>query len=315
MEEKLGKLEKVDLRTAWKNEATNFTTWLAREENLELLSEEIGIEIKLIQTEAGVGKFSADIFAEEETTGRKVIIENQLESTNHSHLGQIITYAAGRDAEIIIWIVKDVRDEHKQSIDWLNEHTDEKINFFAIKMELWKIENSPAAPKFQIISKPNEWAKALKESSKSSEPTETKLTQLEFWNKFIDYCENNKSKLRFRKARPQHWYNVAIGSSIAHLSFTINTQDDRIGCEIYIPKEKDLFTQLNENRENIEKELGVKLEWMGLEGKKASRIKISKEASLDNTAEWASYFKWLKDVGEKFQEVFGRYMKKAKFLS
>jgi hypothetical protein len=290
----------------------DFTTWLAKEENIEILSEEIGIDIKTIKTEAGVGKFSADILAEEETTGRKIIIENQLEATNHSHLGQIITYASGLDAAIVIWIVKDVRDEHKQAIDWLNEHTDEDVNFFAIKMELWKIGDSPSAPKFQIISKPNDWAKALKKSSRSSEPTETKLSQLEFWNKFKDYAEQNKTKLRLRSARPQHWYSLAIGSSIAHMSFTINTQENLIACEIYIPREKELFNQLIENKEAIEKQLGEELKWMGLEGKKASRIKLSKEAVLDNTDEWESYFQWLKETGEKFQEVFGKYIKKTK---
>ncbi len=133
----LSTLEKVNLRQVWKHEASDFTNWLAQDENLDLLSDEIGIDISLIQTEASVGKFNVDILAEEDNTGRKIVIENQLESTNHDHLGKIITYASGFDAEIIIWIVKNVRDEHKQAVDWLNEHTDEKINIFAIKMEVW----------------------------------------------------------------------------------------------------------------------------------------------------------------------------------
>ncbi|MBU1121650.1 MAG: DUF4268 domain-containing protein, partial [Candidatus Omnitrophica bacterium] len=155
----LSKLKKVALRNVWKNEAKDFTNWLAEEENLSLLSDEIGIDIKLIKTEAIVGSFNVDILAEEENTGKKIIIENQLEITNHDHLGKIITYASGYDADIIIWLIKDVRDEHKQAIDWLNEHTDEKLNFFIIKIELWQIGDSPVAPKFQIISKPNDWAK------------------------------------------------------------------------------------------------------------------------------------------------------------
>jgi hypothetical protein len=127
---KLGKLKMIDLREQWKHEALDFTRWLAESENLVELGNEIGLDIKLIQTEAGVGCFSADILAEDETTGRKIVIENQLEKTDHSHLGQILTYAAGHEAEYIIWIVKDARDEHRQAVDWLNEHTDEKINFF-----------------------------------------------------------------------------------------------------------------------------------------------------------------------------------------
>ena len=291
--ERLGKLKKVDLRKAWNHEAHNFTQWLSREENLELLSEEIGIDIKLVQTEASVGKFNVDILAEEENTGRKIIIENQLESTNHDHLGKLITYSAGHDAEISIWIVKDVRDEHIRAVDWLNEHTDDDTNFFLIKMELWQIGESSPAPKFQVISKPNDWAKAIKEASSTGrEPTETKL--------------------RLRGTRPQHWYTVAIGSSIAHISYTVNTRENRIGCEIYIPREKDLFKELTKQKEKIEKNLEMDLEWMELPGKNASRIKTTHPADINKSEDWESYFSWMQETGEKFQSIFGKYIKQIK---
>jgi len=135
----LSRISKVEPRDIWSLEP-DFTRWLAEKENLDILSEEIGVDIKLIKTEASVGKFSVDILAEEEMTGRKIIIENQLEDANHDHLGKIITYASGYDAEIIIWIVRDLRDEHQKAIDWLNEHTDENIGFFLIKIELWQIK-------------------------------------------------------------------------------------------------------------------------------------------------------------------------------
>ena len=181
---KLANLKQVPLREVWKHEALDFTKWLAEANNLSLLSDEIGIEISLIRTEASVGKFNVDILAEEENTGRKIIIENQLESTDHDHLGKVITYASGFDASIIIWIVKDVRDEHKQAIDWLNEHTDEHANFFIVKMELWQIGDSPYAPKFQVMSQPNDWAKAIKKSHTENELSEVKLMQLDFWTEF-----------------------------------------------------------------------------------------------------------------------------------
>jgi hypothetical protein len=310
----LGKLEKVPLRDIWSNEATNFTTWLAKEENLEILSEEIGIDINLLQTEANVGDFNVDILAEEENTGRKIVIENQLEVTNHDHLGKIVTYASGHDAEIIIWIVKDVRDEHKQAIDWLNEHTDEKINFFAIKMELWKVGDSSPAPKFQIISKPNDWAKTIKKSTGQSTLTQTKLSQLEFWNKFIEYSEEKGNNLRLRKANPQHWYDLSVGSSDAHISLTINTQLNEIGCELYIQDKKELFTQLRENKEKIEAELEETLNWMELEGKKASRIKLVKNADINNLENREEYFEWLKIKAEKFIEVFSKYIRETKIV-
>ena len=145
---KLGKLEKIDdLRTIWPHEAQNFTKWLAQEENLGLLSETIGIELVLEERESSVGDFSADLYASEEGTGRKVIIENQLEDTNHDHLGKIITYASGKNAEVVVWIVKRARDEHRQAIEWLNQHTDEKIGFFLLEIELWRIDESSPAPK------------------------------------------------------------------------------------------------------------------------------------------------------------------------
>lgn len=176
----LSRLTKVQLREAWPHEASDFTSWLAEEENLQLLSDEIGIDISLLETEASVGRYYVDILAEEETTGRKIVIENQLEATNHDHLGKLITYASGFDAEIVVWIVKDVREEHKQAVDWLNDHTDDKINIFAIEMELWQIGDSPYAPKFQIQSQPNDWAKAVRASSGQSALSETKLMQRDF---------------------------------------------------------------------------------------------------------------------------------------
>jgi hypothetical protein len=175
------------------------------------LSGEIGIGIQLLKTEASVGGFNVDILAEEEGTGRKIIIENQLEITDHKHLGQILTYASGLDAEYIVWIVKDVRDEHKQAIDWLNEHTDTGLNFFIVKMELWKIGDSNIAPKFNIASKPNDWSKLVKSlSSESKELSDTKLAQLEFWNGLISYFNEKGTNLSMRKARPQHWYDLSI---------------------------------------------------------------------------------------------------------
>ena len=309
---KLETLKKVDLRKVWNHEAIDFTTWLSEKENLALLSDEIGIDILLIETEASVGKFNVDILAEEENTGKKIVIENQLEITDHDHLGKTITYASGYDAEIIIWIVKDVRDEHKQAIDWLNEHTDEKVNFFAIKMELWQIGNSPCAPKFNIISKPNDWAKAVKKSTRLSNLTETKVLQLEFWNQFKEYAQNKSSQLKLRKAYPQHWYDISIGNSKAYISLTANSQTNFIACEIYIPDSKDLFYELETNKNKIEEELQAELEWMALDGKKASRIKLSNDADINQKEKWDQYFDWLMITAEKFQTVFGQHINKLR---
>lgn len=167
-----------------------------------MLGEEIGVEIKPIKTEANVGTFKVDILAEEGSTGRRIIIENQLEDTNHDHLGKIITYASGYDAEIIIWVVRDVREEHQRAIEWLNEHTDEKTGFFLIKVELWQIEGSNPAPKFEVMVSPNEWAKAIKASPTGGELSETKLQQLDFWTKFKNFVRTKDQRIRLQTPRP-----------------------------------------------------------------------------------------------------------------
>lgn len=305
----LGKLKKVELREAWKHEANNFTQWLAQEENLALLGDGIGIDLNLIQTEASVGSFYVDILAEEENTGRKIIIENQLEITNHDHLGKIITYASGYDAGVIIWVVKDAREEHRQAIDWLNEHTDEGVEFYLIQIELWQIENSPFAPKFEIISKPNDWAKAVRSSTDAGELSGIKVKQLEFWSNFKDFAKLRQTKLHLRKVYPQHWTDISIGSSDAHLALTINSPKNAFGVELYIPDSKDLYHKLYNRKAQIEVDLGENLEWMELPEKKASRLRILKEGEFDNESKWEDYFDWLLSMAEKFHRVLPKYIK------
>ena len=307
---KLGTLKKIDLREIWQHEASDFTTWLAKKENLQLLGEEIGIDISPVETEAAVGRFNVDLLAEEDNTRRKIIIENQLEVTNHDHLGKLITYASGLGADILIWIVKDVRDEHKQAIDWLNEHTDDGINIFIIRMELWRIGDSPCAPKFHVVSQPNDWAKAIKKSvSGSTSLTDRKLMQLDFWSSFKAFAKENK-KLRLRKAYPQHWYDISIGSSKAHLSLVVDADNHQVRCEFYIPDSEALYRALAERQKAIDTAVGRKLEWMELPGRKASRIRAVHEIDVKNRDNWDAAFQWLADTAIRFQDVFSRELKK-----
>ena len=305
---KLGKLKQVDLREYWKHEAIDFTRWLTEPENIELLGDEVGIGIQVTQTEASVGRFNVDILAEEENTGRKIIIENQLEATDHSHLGQLITYAAGLEAEYVIWIVREVREEHRQAVDWLNEHTDEQINFFLVVMELWQIENSPPAPKFTIVSRPNEWTKSVRTSSQDRDLTDTKTKQLEFWQQLKEYASTRHPELKLRTPRPRHWYDVAIGRSDCYVAFTINTREDKVGCELYIPDSKDLYKSFLSCKPAIEKELTLSepLDWQELPGKKASRIRALFDFRFDNSDTWESAFDWLTTACSKFKKVFAK---------
>jgi hypothetical protein len=300
-----GNLQQVDLREGWAHEAFDFTQWLVKSENLQMLSDEIGIEIAPIESEAKTGRYSVDILAEEENTGRKVIIENQLEQTDHDHLGKLITYASGLDAEYVVWIVKDANDEHRQALEWLNDHTGNELNFFLLKLELWKIDDSNPAVKFNTIVKPNEWTKTLREQSQSKNLSETKLMQLDFWQQFKTFCKEQDSRLGTRKAFPQHWYDISIGRSEGHISLTVNTRDNEMGCELYISDDKNWFDELYEQRDVIESEIGTSLEWMRLDDKKASRIKLSKDFDFEDRDRWPDYFEWLKEKADKFKQVFG----------
>jgi len=154
----LSKLVEIkDLRVVWPHEALDFTPWLAEEDNITLLADAIGLDITVDETESGVRNFNVDIYAKETGTDRKIIIENQLEDTNHEHLGKLITYASGKTAEVIIWVVKTAREEHPAAMEWLNQHTDGNISFFLCEIKLYKIGNSELAVMFEVIEKPNDW--------------------------------------------------------------------------------------------------------------------------------------------------------------
>jgi len=304
---KLGKLKKLELRDYWKHEALHFTQWLAETENLSQLGDEIGLDITLIQTEARVGSFAVDILASEETTGKKIVIENQLEATNHSHLGQVLTYAAVLEAEYIVWVVREARDEHKQAIEWLNEHTDEKINIFLVQIELWQIGNSEPAPKFMIACRPNDWAKSVRSANTTSnELTETKLWQLEFWQQLRAYAATEKPPLKLRTPRPQHWYDVAIGRSDCHIGLTVMLSENKVGVELYIPNSKELFHALHSNRTEIEQKIGLgPLLWQELPEKKASRIRAYHSADL-SPSNYEAIFSWIVTTTLKFKSTLSR---------
>src|ERR1051325_969130 len=215
----LGRLQKVDLREAWASESSHFTPWLAQEENLKLLGETIGIELELESQEKEVGPFRADILCKDTSNDNWVLIENQLERTDHTHLGQLLTYAAGLNAVTIVWIAERFTEEHRATLDWLNERTDEKINLFGLEVELWRIGDSPIAPKFSIISQPNNWSRTVQQAAAGNgEVSAHKQLQLKFWTAFRQYMEAKKSFVRCQKPLPQHWANYAIGRSGVHLA-------------------------------------------------------------------------------------------------
>jgi hypothetical protein len=306
--DKLGVLENVDIREIWKREDTGFTKWLSEDQNLKLLSQEIGIPLKLYKIEASVGKYSADIVAEVENSEQTeyVIIENQLELTDHDHLGKIITYGSGYNAKILIWIFKEIDDEHRQAVDWLNENSD--LNIFALKIEAWKIGDSKPAPKLQIICSPNNWAKLVKRSSEESKVTNTNLMQLDFWNNFNNYLREHKNNFNARKALPQNWYDLSVGKAQINLRLVISYQNNNIRCDIIITEDKDMFKKMFDKKETIEKELEFSSEWNELPDNKSSIIRyVNNTVDLNNKDNYENYFKWLLEISEKYLAIIKKY--------
>jgi hypothetical protein len=304
---KLGKVEKLPLREIWKHEALDFTKWLAEEENLAILSEEISIDLSLIATEHSVGSFNVDIYCENQQTGKKVIIENQLERTDHDHLGKIITYGAGVDASHIIWIVSEVREEHQSAIEWLNRITNENVNFFLIKMELWKIGNSEPAPIFNIIEQPNNWNKNINTDSSSKENTERKKFFLEFWPLFNDKIEEYSKYFKKSKVAPtNYWYNLRMGTSKAHISIEAIQRLSEIRVSIYIDDQNSIDTILSK-KEDIEKEIGFSLDLK--ENSNYIRIFKAVDINLNDKLTWDKTIKELINIADLFRANFLKFIK------
>lgn len=270
---KIGKLTEVDVRDLWKHEQYDFSNWLAKEENIKLLDDEIGLTLMVINKEVYIGSYRCDLVAKDETTGQIVIIENQLEATNHDHLGKIITYAAGLDAKTIIWIVKEAREEHKAAIEWLNNNSSEEIGFFLIELHAYKINDSLPAPMFKVVEKPNNFTKTSKQNYSDKELNRSRNERLMFWEEFNTVIVAKGKPFSVRKPTTDHWYDVAIGTSEAHLAINLVNKENKIVLELYILDNKNLFDHIYEDKEKIESTLQMSFSWERLDGKKASRIK------------------------------------------
>ena len=305
----LGRLEEIrDLRNAWPHEALDFTPWLAEDENIAILGDAIGMEIAVDETESAVGDFSVDIMATEVGTGRKIIIENQLEDTNHDHLGKLITYASGKEADTVIWVVKHAREEHRAAIEWLNNHTDDEVGFFLCEIHLYRIENSKPAVKFEVIEKPNDWAKIVKKND-ALKPREQ--FRLEYWTAFNEYAFSNAQFARAfnkRKATTGHWMDLSIGSSGCHIAMNLVKKDNNLVVELYINDDKELFHSLYAKKDAIEKEMDSPLDWRELPEKKASRILLAYHVDFENKEAWISQFDLLMETTMKYKRVFKKYL-------
>jgi hypothetical protein len=306
----LGRLERVDLRYVWTTEAQDFTPWLAREENLTILADAIGIELELEATEKDVGPFRADILCRDTATGDWVLIENQLERTDHLHLGQLLTYAAGLQAATIVWISSRFTEEHRATLDWLNEITGERFNFFGLEVELWKIGDSPPAPKFNAVSQPNDWSRSVGQAAKriSDEPmSETEESYVRFWAGLRDRLMERDSPIRPVKPPPENWTMYGVGRTGFSLLASFNTRENWLRTELFIHEDKDksLFRHLQSDREAIEREFGEALEWEELPSRKGSRVATYlRNTDPMNEELWPRHHEWIAENLERLNKVF-----------
>lgn len=304
MNEELSRLEEVDLREVWKHEAQDFTPWLTEEENLSLLGETLNMSLELDSQEVDVGDFRADILCKTDDKSW-VLIENQLEETNHSHLGQILTYAAGLDVKTVIWIAKFFRDEHRAALDRLNETTDDYFRYFGVEIRLWKIGTSAIAPQFHIVSSPNNWSKNM-HIALGKNSSETKQQQHKYWSIFHDVMKENGSQISLPGPKSQHYLDIRIGTAYTPIRTWVY-RNECIGVTLNIGHKnaRTFFNQLLKKRDEIENQIGEPLEWEEKPNQNDSRITLRKEnTDPTNETDWRNQHEWLASKVKLFHDIF-----------
>jgi hypothetical protein len=308
----IGKLEVLSPRELWRHEERDFTPWLA--ENIAQLSEVLGVSIVVNHIEHRVGNYELDILGHVEENDSIVVIENQLGATDHGHLGQLLAYAAGLEAAIIVWVAAEVRDEHRSAIKWLNTHTDERTSFFLVRPEVVRIDDSKPAVRFQLEAGPSEFARHLQEIAASSN-TASHGFRLAFWNGLLDHLRANRhSWASGRSATKDAWISFAIGRSGigTHVSMAMGS---RMRVEIYCSQdaEKVNFDRLSSHREEIERLFpGETISWERLDGKLASRVAVYRSYDKDKVAtpspERDEIFSWITKNLLLFRDVARKYL-------
>lgn len=301
----LGVLRRVEPRSVWKHEANEFTPWLA--EHLAMLGEALGLELELEEQEGRVGEFAVDLVAREIGENRVVVIENQLEPTNHSHLGQILTYAAGREAGVVVWISPEFRDEHRQALDWLNRDGGQGTEFFGVVVEVLQIDGSLPAVNFRPVAFPNDWTKEVRAAA-SGELSERRVAYQQFFQRLIDLLRAKKFT-NAKAAQPQSWYSFSAG--ISGFSYgAVFAGGSRLRVELFLgssetAKNKAMFQKLQEQKKEIEAEFGDPLTWEPLDGKKASRVALYRPGSIEMAEQHDEYLDWCGEHLIRLKKVFG----------
>lgn len=310
----LGTLERLDdLRSIWPHEQYDFTPWLASEANLAALGRTLGLDLELVGTEVAVGPYAADIVCNDALTQQAVLIENQLARTDHSHLGQILTYAAGLKARTVIWVATGFTDEHRAAIDWLNEVTQEGWQFFALEIELWKIGTSAPAPRFNIVCRPNDWSREVREQAAKAEAASPgQAFRLQFWTAFRDW--RAARKLWAPKPAAYTWQNHSVGRTGFVLEAVVRQERKELAVRLYINCNdlpvKRVFRYLLARQAEIHAALGFTLTWDELPGQKGSVVHVTRSgAPLDDLARWPECHEWLSTTVGRMDAAFRPMLK------
>ncbi len=279
----LGEIKRRKPREIWPDEARDFTPWLAQ--HIAQLGEALGMDLELTAKETAVGGFCCDLLAKDLSTDRIVVIENQFGSTDHDHLGKALTYAAGLDARAIVWIAEKTRDEHRQTLEWLNAHTDDETEFYAVVVEVIQIDASRPAVVFNPVVFPNDWRKETRQRTEVAPLTSRREAYRAFFQQLIDELREEHHFTNSRKAQPQNWQTFSIGYTgiVASASFAMG---DRVRTEIYIDRgeldeNKRIFSALHVRRAEFDAAFNEPLSWERLDDKRASRIALYRPGSIE----------------------------------
>ena len=300
----LERLEAVDPRTHWADEAADFTPWVSSPEGLQLIGETLNLELETLSSsaEVPVGRFRADVVCVDtsESDNSLVLIENQLAPTDHNHVGQVLTYAAGLDAVTIIWIASEFREEHTAVIEWLNRITNERYRFFGLEIGLVKIGKCGPAATFSIVAKPNNWSRGLSQRAESGRAaTEGGRNHRRFWTAFVE-----GAGIQNRTPQPERWFSVGIGSSVANLSAVrvVRSRSIKVELNLHGKERAPYYAALLHQRAEIESELGSRVDFVGRP--RTSSVELTEGKDPLDEDDWPAQIEWFKDMFERFDRVF-----------
>jgi len=288
----VGKIQRVALRDVWRHEAYDFSSWLS--ENIDVLSEVIGVELINVETERRAGDFCIDLVAED-NDGGIIVIENQLEKSDHDHLGKLVVYKTAFEARAAIWIVGEARNEHVKAVNWLNETTDS--DFYMIKLEAIRIDDSSPAPLLTLIVGPSEESRVIGMQKKEWAHRET--VRYEFWTKLLDKARQRTTLHSNISPSKDSW--IGTGSGVSGLTYQYFLRKNEVAVGLYIDKgsgsegrNREIFDTLFKNKDMIEEEFGEELEWFQIEGTRHCRVtKTSTIGGWMNSDRWENIHDWM----------------------